>query len=101
MATLVHGEIEGGWRNRPVGDAGSGGGLSDADFRGCRWIEGEPKPLHRGMFCGRHAPAGESWCAFHRALVFWNGDARADVPRMLADAKPGEATVRHPPSATA
>jgi hypothetical protein len=59
--------------------------LTDADFRGCRWIEGEPKPLWGGMFCGRPVLAGESWggmfcgrpvlageswCAMHRDVVF-------------------------------
>jgi hypothetical protein len=52
-----------------VGD-GNSGALTDADFLGCRWIEGQPKPLRRGMFCGRPVLAGESWCARHRLLVF-------------------------------
>jgi hypothetical protein len=26
------------------------GALTDADFRGCRWIEGDPSPLRCGMF---------------------------------------------------
>ena len=50
--------------------AATAGALTDADFRGCRWIEGEPKPLRRGMFCGRPVLAGESWCARHRLVVF-------------------------------
>ena len=52
-----------------VGD-GNSGALTDADFQGCRWIEDEPKPLRRGMFCGRPVLAGESWCARHRLVVF-------------------------------
>ena len=36
------------------------GTLTDADFRGCRWIEGDPSPLHPGMFCGFPVPPGES-----------------------------------------
>jgi hypothetical protein len=44
--------------------------LNDADFRGCRWIEGEPQPLRPGMFCGQPVAAGESWCAAHRNIVF-------------------------------
>jgi hypothetical protein len=47
-----------------------GAALDDADFLGCRWIEGEPQPLRRGMFCGRPVAAGESWCAAHRDIVF-------------------------------
>lgn len=39
-------------------------------FPRCRWIDGEPKPLRRGMFCGRPMLAGESWCALHRGIVF-------------------------------
>ena len=49
---------------------GKSGALTDADFQGCRWIEGEPKPLRRGMFCGRPVLVGESWCAIHRGIVF-------------------------------
>ena len=52
-----------------VGD-GNSGALTDADFLGCRWIEGQPKPLRRGMFCGRPVLIGESWCAMHRCIVF-------------------------------
>ena len=50
-----------------VGD----GALTDADFRGCRWIEGDPTPSRRGMFCGSPVASGESWCAKHRRVVFW------------------------------
>jgi hypothetical protein len=44
--------------------------LTDADFRGCRWIEGNPSPLRSGMFCGLRVLPGESWCAAHRDVVF-------------------------------
>ena len=44
--------------------------LGDAGFRGCRWIEGDPMPLRRGMFCGLPVVADESWCAEHRDIVF-------------------------------
>jgi hypothetical protein len=44
--------------------------LTDADFRGCRWIEGDPSPLRPGMFCGFPVAAGESWCARHHGVVF-------------------------------
>jgi hypothetical protein len=46
------------------------GALTDADFRGCRWIEGDPRPLRQGMFCGLPVAPGESWCTRHRHLVF-------------------------------
>ena len=49
---------------------GKSGALTDADFRGCLWIEGEPKRLRRGMFCRRPVLVGESWCAMHRGIVF-------------------------------
>ena len=68
MATLVPSRSA-----RRVGllvGGGNTGALTDADFRGCRWIEGEPRPLRRGMFCGRPVLAGESWCAMHRGIVF-------------------------------
>jgi hypothetical protein len=46
------------------------GALTEADFRGCRWIEGEPIPLRTGMFCGSPVAPGTSWCAEHRSIVF-------------------------------
>ena len=47
-------------------------GLSEADFRGCRWIEGEPAPLKPGMFCcAPPARPGGSWCTRHHKIV-WN-----------------------------
>jgi hypothetical protein len=54
---------------------GNSGVLTDADLRGCRWIEGEPKPLRRGMFCGRPALAGESWCYAPRHSVWGRAQA--------------------------
>jgi hypothetical protein len=54
----------------PTETATAPAGLSEADFRGCRWIEGEVTPLRRGMFCGRPVRAGESWCAEHRKIVW-------------------------------
>jgi hypothetical protein len=44
--------------------------LTDADFRGCRWIEGEPSPLRSGMFCGSPVQPGKAWCAMHHGVVF-------------------------------
>ncbi|HEV2099033.1 MAG TPA: hypothetical protein VGR45_08925 [Stellaceae bacterium] len=62
-------------------DVGGGDALTDADFRGCRWIEGNPSPLRSGMFCGLPVVPGESWCAGHRDVVFGDNqtaDGRAD-----------------------
>ena len=44
--------------------------LTEADFQGCRWIEGEPSPLRSSMFCCAKTLPGESWCARHRAVVW-------------------------------
>jgi hypothetical protein len=60
------------------------GTLSDADFRGCRWIEGDPSPLRPGMFCGCPVAAGESWCARHHGVVFGQNLAAAFRPQGLA-----------------
>ena len=46
------------------------GTLTDADFRGCRRIEGDPSPLRPGMFRGFPVRSGESWCPKHRGVVF-------------------------------
>jgi hypothetical protein len=47
------------------------GELSEADLRGCRWIEGKPTPLRPGMFCcATPAEPGGSWCAKHRKIVW-------------------------------
>jgi hypothetical protein len=53
-----------------IASAGRDGALTDADFRGCRWIEGDPSPLRPGMFCGHRVAPGESWCPKHRGVVF-------------------------------
>lgn len=58
-------------------------GLSEADARGCRWIEGEPPPLHVGMFCCRLTLPGESWCSRHRAICYRRAD-RAPRQRIAA-----------------
>jgi len=50
--------------------AGRDGMVTEADFGGCRWIEGDPSPLRPGMFCGLPVPPGESWCTKHRGVVF-------------------------------
>jgi|SRR6516162_8508641 len=68
LATLVRSRSARGIWLLVVG--GKSVALTDADFRGCRWIEGEPKPVRRGMFCGRPVLVGESWCAMHRGIVF-------------------------------
>ena len=51
--------------------------MTDADSRGCRFIAGDPRDLHPGMFCGKPvvpARIGDgspvrSWCAEHLAVV--------------------------------
>ena len=43
--------------------------LQDADFHGCRYIEGQPTPLRRGLFCGARRVPGSSWCAAHHKIV--------------------------------
>lgn len=68
MATLVPSKSA--CRSGLLVEGSNSGALTDADLRGCRWIEGEPKPLRRGMFCGRPVREGESWCAAHRGVVF-------------------------------
>ena len=50
--------------------------LTDADFRGCRWIDGEPSPLRPGMFCGSPVRPGEAWCAVHHGRVWSKLQAR-------------------------
>jgi hypothetical protein len=60
------------------------GTLTDADFRGCRWIEGDPSPLRPGMFCGFPVAAGESWCAKHRGVVFGENSSAFFRPQGLA-----------------
>jgi hypothetical protein len=55
----------------PAAETGDdGGALTDADFRGCRWIEGDARPVRHGMFCGLPVAPGESWCDRHRHIVF-------------------------------
>jgi hypothetical protein len=60
-----------------VGAVGDGT-LTDLDFCGCRWIEGDPSPLHPGMFCGSPVRSGESWCEKHRGVVF-GGNSPAEL----------------------
>ena len=45
--------------------------LTEADFRGCRWIAGEPTPIRPSMFCGCPvSEPGGSWCSAHRERVW-------------------------------
>jgi hypothetical protein len=45
--------------------------LTDADLRGCRFIESEATPLRSGMFCcATPSEPGGSWCARHRKIVW-------------------------------
>ncbi len=71
-------------RKASVVDAVRDGALTDADFRGCRWIEGDPSPLRPGMFCGFPVPSGESWCEKHRSVVFGENLAAEFQPQGLA-----------------
>ena len=50
-------------------------GLTEADFKGCRFIEGEPAPLRPHMYCCAKTRPGESWCARHLPVV-WRRVAR-------------------------
>lgn len=52
--------------------------LTEADHLGCRYIAGEPTPLHSGMFCCAPTLPGESWCERHRERV-WHRVARRQV----------------------
>jgi hypothetical protein len=45
-------------------------GLTEVDFRGCRWISGEPTALRSGMFCCAPVVRGASWCPRHFAITF-------------------------------
>jgi hypothetical protein len=71
-------------RKAPVVNAIRDGALTDADFRGCRWIDGDPSPLRPGMFCGCPVASGESWCAKHRGVVFGENFAVEFRPQGLA-----------------
>jgi hypothetical protein len=71
-------------RQASVVSAVRDGTLSEADFRGCRWIEGDPSPLRPGMFCGFRVRSGESWCAKHRGIVFGENLATDCQPQGLA-----------------
>lgn len=45
--------------------------LTDADFRGCRWIAGDAVPVHPGMYCGAPVVGPEhAWCKTHRAIAY-------------------------------
>ena len=69
VAPVPHGGVRP-HRKASVVSAVRDGTLTDADFRGCRWIEGDPSPLRPGIFCGSPVPSGESWCEKHRGVVF-------------------------------
>ena len=71
-------------RKAPVVSAVRDGTLTDADFRGCRWIEGDPSRLRPGMFRGFPVRSGESWCPKHRGVVFGENSPVEFLPRGLA-----------------
>jgi hypothetical protein len=37
-------------------------GLTEVEYRGCRWIEGATTPIRSGMYCCRPTRPGSSWC---------------------------------------
>ena len=76
-------------RKASVVSAVRDGALSDADFRGCRWIEGDPSPLRPGMFCGIPVRSGESWCPKHRGVVFGEILPAEFLPQGLAAGSAG------------
>jgi hypothetical protein len=59
-------------------------GLTEADARGCRWIEGEATPLRSGMFCCAPTRPGSSWCSTHRQIVWSDRRASRRPARRLA-----------------
>ena len=62
--------------------------LTEADFQGCRWIDGEPAPIRAGMFCCEPvAEPDSSWCALHYAQVFRRWVSPRQAARQ-ADAAP-------------
>ena len=65
------------------------GALTDADFSGCGWIEGDPSLLRPGMFCGLPVPSGESWCEKHRGVVFGENLPAKFLPQGLAGGSAG------------
>jgi hypothetical protein len=71
-------------RKAPIVGAVGDGTLTDADFRGCRWIEGDPSPLRPGMFRGVPVSSGESWCAKHRGVVFGENSPAELLPSGVA-----------------
>jgi hypothetical protein len=73
-------------RKASVVSAIGDGNLTDADFGGCRWIEGDPSPLRPGMFCGFPVPSGESWCEKHRGVVFGGNSPAELLPPGMAGA---------------
>jgi hypothetical protein len=53
------------WPDPPKSEA-----MRVQDYYGCRFIEGEPSPPRRGLFCGRPPVPGGSWCPEHREIVY-------------------------------
>ena len=78
-------------RKASVVSAGRDSMLTDDDFRGCRWIEGDPSPLRRGMFCGLRVPSGESWCKSIAASCLVKTHRRSFCRRVWPEAPPGMA----------
>jgi hypothetical protein len=53
--------------------------LSEEDYRGCRWIAGEPTPIRSGIFCCRPTRAGSCWCPEHYRIAFGRAARRREA----------------------
>jgi hypothetical protein len=55
--------------------------LTEVDYRGCRFIRGEPSPIRPGMFCGKPKALGSSYCPAHTEIVQTEPAKRRAVPK--------------------
>jgi hypothetical protein len=53
--------------------------LSDADYKGCRWIEGATTPIRSGMYCCRPTRPRTSWCPEHHRIAFGRTARKRDA----------------------
>jgi hypothetical protein len=66
------------------------GGLTDADFQGCRWIHSDDTTPRLGLWCCRPTVPGSAYCPEHRAIA-WNyrrGRRRPVSPALSRPAMP-------------
>jgi hypothetical protein len=54
--------------------------LTEVDYRGCRFIRGEPSPIRPGMFCGKPKALGSSYCPECCEIV-WAEPSKRRVPK--------------------